>query len=219
MTKKSKISFTDRLGYWAMWGVCWTVGLLPWWILYYPFADFIYLVLYKLVRYRVAVVRENLANSFPEKSEAERREIERKFYHNLAEYFVDAVDISSITRRGRLKRCPWPDENRKKVVEQTAGRNWIALLAHYGSWELMSNFGYYRDSAAMVSVYRPVKNRALDLYYIKARNRKPRLNTVPDNELLRFYMANKDGIDGSPLSIALIADQNPHIDAESGAAY
>ncbi|MDR1671121.1 MAG: lysophospholipid acyltransferase family protein [Alistipes sp.] len=204
-----------RLGYRAVYGACWLFGLLPHWVLYHPVADVVYFLLYRVVRYRVKVVRENLAASFPERSEAELRGIERRFFRNLAEYFIDAIDIASITPRGRIRRCPWPDANRAELVSQTAGRNWVALLSHYGSWEMLSAFGLYRDASAMVSAYRPLKNRVFDLYYIKVRNVPPRVNSVPSSETLRFLSAHRDGIDGSSLSVALIADQIPPIDAQS----
>lgn len=210
-----ELSFGARLGFWAVYCACWVVGLLPHWFLYYPVADFVYFLLYRVARYRLQVVRENLATSFPEKSEAELRKIERGFYRNLSEYFIDAIDIASITERGFLRRCVWPDENRAETVRRTGGRNWVMLLGHYGSWELLSTFGFYRDSSAMVSAYRPLKNKVFDAYYKKARNHPPRINSVPSNEMLRFYAAHKDGVDGSSLCIALIADQNPPLDAQS----
>ncbi len=88
-------------------------------------------------------------------------------------------------------------------------------MAHFGSWELSSAFGLYRDSSAMVSAYRPLKNRVFDAYYKRARNVPPRINSVPSSEILRFYMAHRDGVEGSPLSILLIADQYPPLDAQS----
>ena len=39
-----------------------------------------------VVHYRKKVVRRNLRNSFPEKSETELMEIERKFYHYMRLY-------------------------------------------------------------------------------------------------------------------------------------
>ncbi len=75
MSKSNKITFGARLGYRLMYGACWLVGLLPWWFLYYVLADTIYFLVYKLARYRVKVVRANLAGSFPEKSVGELRAI------------------------------------------------------------------------------------------------------------------------------------------------
>jgi KDO2-lipid IV(A) lauroyltransferase len=79
----------------------------------------------------------------------------------------------------------------------------------------MSTFGLWPDATSMVSAYRPLKNRVFDLYYIKARNVPPRVNSVPSNETLRFLSAHRNGIDGTPLCVALIADQNPPVDAQS----
>jgi KDO2-lipid IV(A) lauroyltransferase len=123
--------------------------------------------------------------------------------------------MASITERGRLRRCTWPDDNRAEVIRTSAGRNWISLMAHYGSWELMGAYGLYRDSAAMVSAYRPLKDRVFDLYYQRVRNLPPRIVAVPSVDILRFIMNHRDGMDGGPLSVALIADQNPPLDAQS----
>jgi KDO2-lipid IV(A) lauroyltransferase len=212
--KKNKISFASLWGYRLLYGVSWLVGLLPHWFLYYVVADTIYFLLYRVVRYRVGVVRMNLANSFPEKDERERRSIERAFYHNLSEYFVDAIDMASISDRERLRRAVWPDENRAALNRLVDGRNWVVMLGHYGSWEMLSTYGLHKDSAAMVSVYRPVSSRALDLYYRKVRRHLPDINTVPVNELLRYYVAHKDD-GGRGLSVSLIADQWPGFEPQS----
>lgn len=73
-------------------------------MLYFCLGGLIRLILYRLVRYRRQVVRTNLAHSFPEKSEAERREIERKFYHHLSEVFVDTILLASISRKRICER-------------------------------------------------------------------------------------------------------------------
>ena len=210
-----KAPFGTRLGYGAVYCACWLTGLLPHWFLFHPVADLIYFLLYRMAHYRLKVVRGNLATSFPEKSAEELRAIERGFYRNLAEYFIDAIDIASLSERGSMKRCVWPDGNRAEVNRTLAGRNWVVLLGHYGSWEMLNAFGFHRDSPAMVSAYRPLNNRVFDLYYKKVRNHPPRVNSVPSNDILRFYAAHREGIDGSALGIALIADQQPHLDAQS----
>ena len=55
------------------------LSLLPLRLLY-GLADFEYLMIYHVIGYRRQIVRNNLATSFPEKSEAERRRIEKEFY-------------------------------------------------------------------------------------------------------------------------------------------
>ena len=46
----------------------------------YLFSDLLYLLIYYIIGYRKKTVRKNLKNSFPEKSEAELRKIEKDFY-------------------------------------------------------------------------------------------------------------------------------------------
>jgi len=86
-----KLTFWQKIQFYFLWWTCRLIGLLPERVLYEGLGGLVHVVLYRIVRYRLKVVRENLAHSFPEKSEAERREIERKFYWQLAEVFVDTV--------------------------------------------------------------------------------------------------------------------------------
>ena len=99
-----KLNSWQKVQYRLLWWSCRAVGLLPERVLYFCLGGLIRLILYRLVRYRRQVVRTNLAHSFPEKSEAERREIERKFYHHLSEVFVDTILLASISRKRICER-------------------------------------------------------------------------------------------------------------------
>ena len=72
------------------------LSLLPLRLLY-VLADFEYLLLYYVFRYRRSTVRRNLTSSFPEKSEKEIRSIERDFYRWFADYFFEALKLLSIS--------------------------------------------------------------------------------------------------------------------------
>ena len=64
---------------------------LPLSVLYW-FADYlIYPVMYHLMRYRRKLVAKNLRNSFPDKSEAERKAIEKAFYHQFCSTIVETI--------------------------------------------------------------------------------------------------------------------------------
>jgi len=80
--------------YRAVYAVWYLLSLLPFWV-HYVLSDFIYIVLYKVAGYRVKVVRGNLESSFPEKTTEELRQIERRFYHSLCDYFVETVKMMS----------------------------------------------------------------------------------------------------------------------------
>lgn len=221
----------SKLGYRVVYALCYVVGLLPLWFLYGVVARVICFVLRCVARYRLHVVRENLSSSFPEKTEKELRTIERKFYRILGEYFVDAVDMASITPCRLLRRVSWDADNRAELNKIANGRNWVNLMAHYGSWELLAAYGLY-PRMAMTSIYRPLHSRVFDLYYHRIRNRLPGLGSVPMNDVLRFYIAHKDGLpkvsepvgSGSvvgegaelfPFGLALVSDQNAPLDAKS----
>ena len=64
--------------YYILLGVWCLFSLLPLRI-HYIISDFLFWLLYKVIGYRRRVVWKNLSASFPEKSEAELKEIERFF--------------------------------------------------------------------------------------------------------------------------------------------
>lgn len=208
-----KASFGAKIGFHIMYGVCYLVGLLPFWFLYYVLAEVLYFFVYKIGRYRVKVVRRNLSHSFPEKSAKELLTIERGFYRNLSEYFIDAIDLASMSEKNLLRRMV--SFGRDEVNRELDGRNWIIMLGHFGSWEIANAYALYPEMSVLISAYRPLKSKVMDMYYHKIRHRFRKLRSVPMQELLRVYMSNKDGIDGHSVNLALIADQNAPIDANS----
>ena len=56
-----------KVGFWLVKGIAFMVSLTPFSLLYLR-SDCYYLLVYHLVRYRRKVVRDNLLQSFPEKS-------------------------------------------------------------------------------------------------------------------------------------------------------
>lgn len=70
----------------------WLLALLPFRALYVLSDGFCFLM-HHIVHYRRRVVRNNLRNAFPEKSEAELREIERKFYRYICDYMLEEVKM------------------------------------------------------------------------------------------------------------------------------
>ena len=68
---------------------------LPFGVLY-ALSDMCFPLVYYIGRYRRGVVRTNLENSFPEKTAAERKSIERDFYRRFCDYAVETVKLISI---------------------------------------------------------------------------------------------------------------------------
>ena len=63
----------------------------------YVLSDILYVLIYKIAGYRVKVVRRNITASFPDKSKAELRQLERRFYHHFADYIVETIKLAHIS--------------------------------------------------------------------------------------------------------------------------
>ena len=195
---------SERIQYRLLWGVSRVAGWLPRGLLYRGFAPMVCWVLHRVVRYRVSVVRTNLANAFPEKSREELRDIERRFYRHLSEVFIDTILLGSISRREILERMVYRDV--EKQEELMRGRSWISAMSHFGSWELTINYVCHTDHRVF-AVYRPLHNAVVDRFYHSARSRFG-TQPVPMNDIIKETIAARLS-GGKPVIVALIADQTP----------
>ncbi|GAA3986221.1 lysophospholipid acyltransferase family protein [Mucilaginibacter dorajii] len=144
-------------------------SLLPFWFLYL-ISDVLFVVIYYIVHYRRAVVQQNLANAFPEKSVQERRQIERKYYRYLADLIVETVKMITVSEKQIQKRVV--ATNSELVHEYFAkGKSIIAVAGHYCNWEMAAlNFNFVTDKRFMI-VYKPLSNEMFDDFFIKIRSR------------------------------------------------
>lgn len=203
-----KITFFQRVQLEILWFLCRGFALLPYWFRYYVFENLIFVILCYCLRYRRKVVWENLCRSFPTKSRKELAEIRRKFYRTLSEIFVDTVSLAGVNSADKARRMiRFPGGEAQSAV--TAGRDWIAMMAHFGCWEYGSFWGLYDPSQVVVAVYHPLRNVVMEELYQRLRSHS-NTRTVAMQECLRFYLRNREqGIDGKNMVIGLIADQNP----------
>ena len=93
----------SALLYYLFYAVVWVLAWLPLQVLYLV-SDFLYLILYYLVGYRKKVVRENLKNSFPEKSSSELKTLEKEFYRHFTDVFIETIKLLHITDEEIEKR-------------------------------------------------------------------------------------------------------------------
>ena len=137
--------------------------------LIYLFSDFLYLILYHVISYRKKLVRKNLALAFPEKTFLERKIIEKKYYKNLSDLFLESfksLNISEvdIKKRYRFKNIELLDELYKKK------KNIILMGGHYASWEwffIIDRLTDYRINA----IYKKLSNKYFDSLIKKIRSK------------------------------------------------
>ncbi len=183
-------------------------AMMPYWFKFYVAQPFFYFVLCYIVRYRRGVINMNLRNSFPEKSDRELGVIRRGCYNTLAEAIVCTINMAGITEEKihRYLSVENEDEHRRAV----AGKDWVAMAAHYGCWEYCSYWGAFDHSQHTVAVYHPLANNVMEHLYARLR-RFEYSQTVPMKETMRFYLRNREqGIKGRRLVIGLISDQSPY---------
>lgn len=199
------MKLSERLSYYALSALCGTLSLLPLRALYI-LSDVLSLLAHKVVRYRVAVVRENLSSSFPEKSEAELRKIERGFYRFLADYFFETVKLyfmspKFIERHLKLKGLDKVND----AVE--GGRSCTLYLGHYCNWEWVSSLPLHiSPKAECAQIYHPLSDKGADRFFYRLRTRFHANNVAMEDTFRVLLKWKKAGI---PSVTGYIADQAP----------
>ena len=108
------------LGYSLLFAVMYLFALLPFSILYI-LSDILYFIVYYIVRYRRKIVRKNLNNSFPDKSEKKIIEIEKVYYHHLCDCYFEAIKLLNISDEEIKRRMKF--ENPEIIERITASGN------------------------------------------------------------------------------------------------
>lgn len=186
------------------------MALLPLGVLY-GVADVIYLLVYRVGRYRVKVVRKNLADSFPEKTEAELRRIERQFYRNFADYIVETVKLLHISDRTIMKRMEFEGvEQIDSLFDQ--GRSIVAYFSHCGNWEWAPSVTLHtrhrpEDGVCQFcQVYRPLRNKPMDKLMLRLRSRFGSVSYPKRTVFRDLLRLSREGV----LSITgFMSDQKP----------
>ncbi len=190
------------IGYYLALPFIYGIALLPFPLLY-MLSDGLYLLLYKVLGYRTAVVRENLRKSFPEKSTAELRTIERAFYRWYCDLVLETLKTLTISP-GQVKErvSVTGDEVLKKYFEER--RSIILVMGHWGNWELggarFSQLGLHQ----LYVIYHPLQNRWFDGLVLHMRTRLGnRLYAMHDT--MKGMLRDR----GDVTATAFIADQTP----------
>ena len=89
--------------YQIVFGFLYLLSLLPFRVLY-MLSDGIAFIVYHIFRYRREIVANNLLIAFPEKTEAERKKIEKDFYKGFIDNFIETIKLFSMSAKELEKR-------------------------------------------------------------------------------------------------------------------
>ena len=156
------------LAFVVIYPILWVTSMLPFRLLYMV-SDGLYFILYRLVGYRKKTVSENLKLVFPEKSEAERKRIEKKFYHHLCDIILEAIKSMNIRKEDMKERFKFTDIEIIKDFEKR-NKSISLMCAHYGSWEWIFILQEY-TSHKTFAIYKRLNNKYFDRMIRKIRAR------------------------------------------------
>lgn len=182
---------------------------LPFGALYF-ISDILYFITYHLVGYRRRVAYNNIRASFPEKSEKECKKILRQFYRNFTDYFVETIKLAHISDSEMMRRMEFVGiEEIDKAFDE--GRSIAIYFSHCGNWEWAPSitlWSRYKPSDKLVyaQVYRPLKNKWFDSYFLKLRSR---FGSVSYDKKMVFRDLLKLKRDGIMSITGFMSDQKP----------
>jgi KDO2-lipid IV(A) lauroyltransferase len=137
------------------------IAWLPFPLLYLA-AWFGYLLLYHVARYRREVVRKNLACAFPEKSERERKLLEKQFYRRLTQVAFEILKARRMRREDFLVRAKVLNPELLEKTSNGFRDSVIVLTIHQGNWEWMLHGATTALDIPIDPVYKPLHNKTVD---------------------------------------------------------
>lgn len=154
--------------YYLVYPLIWFFSVLPLKVLY-GISDFVlYPVLYKLTGYRKKVVQQNLKNAFPEKTNAELSQIEKKFYHFLCDLFIETIKGFNISNEELAKRLSF--DNLELFSEQLEKTNGVIMsIGHVGNYEWLAQYLPIATGKQLAVPYRKLMNPYFDRLFKRSR--------------------------------------------------
>ncbi len=184
------------------------ISYLPFRVLY-MLSDLCYPLVYHVARYRHGVVRANIANSFPEKSKAERMRIERDFYHRFCDYGVETIKLINISPAQMKRHLDFVGLD--EVEKQLEKHPFVFLyLGHVFNWEWVSALPMWikSETTHCAQLYRPLNSPAFDHLFNHLRTRFGAENISKYDSLRRIMRLKAEG---RRTIIGFISDQSPRI--------
>lgn len=183
------------------------MSLLPLRVLYL-FSDLMFPVMYYVVRYRREIIRENITNSFPDKTYKERIAIEKKHYRFFCDQIVETIKEFSISPKEMSRRMEFRGLDEACSDLEASPYAYVFLyLGHYCNWEWISSLGIHLpDNQCCAQIYHPLRNAHFNNLFLHLRGRFGAESIAMHNTLRRLLSKRKEG---RKAIIGFISDQAP----------
>ena len=181
------------------------VSYLPFCLLYI-ISDGLYFLVYYIFRYRRRIVRKNLTESFPEKSEHDIKEIEKKFYSFFTDNMLESLKMFTISRKEMIQRVKFMNVEEVNALMRS-GKSVSLFLGHYSNWEWMSSIPLHIDKNVIgAQIYHKLSNKNMDRLMLYIRERMGAV-CVEMRKTARYV--NELATENKVCIIGFIADQSP----------
>lgn len=178
------------------------LSYLPLGVLYF-FSAIVGFLTFHLVRYRRTVVRANLVNAFPSKSETEIKKIEKDFYKRFVDFIFESIKAVSIGDAALMKRTSI--KNPELIQEYyDKGRNLIITCGHLNNWEFYALSLPKQVPYKTFSVYQPLKNSFYDRILYNSRSRNG-MRLIETKQLIPFFKEEAKDL----RMVVIVNDQSP----------
>jgi KDO2-lipid IV(A) lauroyltransferase len=144
----------------------------------------------------------NLSIAFPEKTEAERKKIAKKFYRNLTDTFIEMIKMFSWSESEIKKRF----RGNMEEINQWVGKDKSiqVVSGHFFNWEMANLSVSAHCKLPFLGVYMPLTNQAMNKIFYQLRSRFGTI-LIPatdfKNKVAPYFK--------QPSALILVADQNP----------
>lgn len=194
-----------RIGFWFAKAFAYLIAITPFSLLYLR-SDFYYFLVYHLVGYRKKVVRDNLAKSFPEKSKEEIKQIEKQFYHNLCDVFVETCKLLRVKSEELSQHVTFTNPELLQDLYERR-KNVFTALPHSGNWEWYGKLMHLASAHKATAIYKKLSNPYFDAFMLKLRKNYDldQEDMLESSVALRALVRRKDLMN----SVLILADQSP----------
>ena len=191
------------------------LALLPFRILFI-ISDFFYFILFYLIRYRRKLVKMNLKNAFPDKTDSEILKIEKDFYRYFCDYFFETVKLLNISDSETKKHITFKNT---EVLQDVLDKKQpvVLFLGHYGNWEWIPSLALHLrldENTVFGQIYRPLNNKAFDRFFLLLRKRFRTVNLKKHDvfrDIVKIRKENKNWILGFMSDQKPSGNQAPHV--------
>ncbi|MEP7328664.1 MAG: lysophospholipid acyltransferase family protein [Betaproteobacteria bacterium] len=162
-----------------------------------------YLVVYRILRWRRRLAGTNLANAFPEKSDADRERILQQSYRNLGRTLGEALWGYTASAEALSARVRYV--NPELITQYTSrGQSVVLLAAHFCNWEWLLLTAGAVLKVPIDAVYKPQRVPSVDTFLVASRSRFGG-NPIPQHSIMFEVMKRR----AEARAYALVADHTP----------